>query len=233
MLLGCRTTGGYMTWKDFLNNTDFFASDLSVTAIAMTLLFSFTLGLFIFYIYRVSYKGVMYSKTFNVTLIAMSMITSSIILAITSNIILSLGMVGALSIVRFRTAIKDPIDIAYLFWAIGMGIVSGAGLWKLALISSVVIGIILYVFSKISDVRTPYLLVISYQTEETNDLVFKMIESEAKRYRLKSKVFNGEKYELTVEIRERKKTASIVNKIKGINYVNSVALLGYDGDFAV
>jgi uncharacterized membrane protein YhiD involved in acid resistance len=222
-----------MTWKDFLNNTDFFASDLSVTAIAMTLLFSFTLGLFIFYIYRVSYKGVMYSKTFNVTLIAMSMITSSIILAITSNIILSLGMVGALSIVRFRTAVKDPIDIAYLFWAIGMGIVSGAGLWKLALISSVVIGIILFVFSKISDVKTPYLLVISYQTEETNDLVFKLIESEAKRYRLKSKVFNGTSYELTVEIRERKKTAGIVNKIKGINYVNSVALLGYDGDFAV
>ncbi len=222
-----------MTWKDFLNNTDFFVSDLSVTAIAMTLLISFALGLFIFYIYRVSYKGVMYSKTFNVTLIAMSMITSSIILAITSNIILSLGMVGALSIVRFRTAVKDPIDIAYLFWAVGMGIVSGAGLWKLALISSAVIGIILYVFSKISDVRTPYLLVVSYQTEETNDLVFKVIESEAKRFRLKSKVFNGTSYELTVEIRERNKTASLVNKIKRINFANSVALLGYDGDFAV
>jgi uncharacterized membrane protein YhiD involved in acid resistance len=222
-----------MTWEDFLKNTDFFAADLSVTSIAMTLLFSFALGLFIFFIYRISYKGVMYSKTFNVTLIAMSMITSSIIMAITTNIILSLGMVGALSIVRFRTAIKDPIDVAYLFWAIGVGIVSGAGLWKLALISSVVIGIILYVFSKISDVKTPYLLVVSYQTEETNDLVFQLIESEAKRYRLKSKVFTGKNYELTVEIRDRKKTASIVNKIGGINDVHSVALLGYDGDFAV
>jgi uncharacterized membrane protein YhiD involved in acid resistance len=175
----------------------------------------------------------MYSKTFNVTLIAISMITSSIILAITSNIILSLGMVGALSIVRFRTAIKDPIDVAYLFWAISMGIVSGSGLWMLGLMSSVVIGIILFVFSKISDVKTPYLLVISYQTEETNDLIFKLIESKVKRYRLKSKVFNGENYELTVEIRERKKTASIVNEIGGINNINSVALLGYDGDFAV
>jgi len=222
-----------MTWDDFIQNTDFFTADFSVMSIAYTLLFSFALGLFIFFIYRVSYKGVMYSKTFNVTLIAMSMITSSIILAITSNIILSLGMVGALSIVRFRTAIKDPIDVAYLFWAVGMGIISGAGLWMLALMSSVVIGIILFVFSKISDVKTPYLLVISYQTEETNDLVFKLIESEAKRYRLKSKVFNGENYELTVEIRERKKTASLVNKIGGINNVNSVALLGYDGDFAV
>ena len=222
-----------MTWQDFLQNTDLFSTDLSVTSIALTLLFSFALGLFIFFIYRVSYKGVMYSKTFNATLIAMSMITSSIIMAITSNIILSLGMVGALSIVRFRAAVKDPIDVAYLFWAVGMGIVAGAGLWMLALISSVVIGIVLFVFSKISDVKTPYLLVISYQTEETNDLVFKLIESEAKIYRLKSKVFNGENYELTVEIRERKKTASLVNKIGGINNVNSVALLGYDGDFAV
>lgn len=222
-----------MTWQDFLQNTDFFSTDLSVTAIAYTLLFSFALGLFIFFIYRVSYKGVMYSKAFNVTLIAISMITSSIILAITSNIILSLGMVGALSIVRFRTAIKDPIDVAYLFWAIGIGIVSGAGLWKLALMSSVTIGIILFVFSKISDVKTPYLLVVSYQTEETNDLVFTLIESEAKRYRLKSKVLNGKNFELTVEIRERNKTASLVNKIGGISNVNSVALLGYDGDFAV
>ena len=222
-----------MTWNDFLQNTDFFTTDLSVTLIAYTLLFSFALGLFIFLIYRVSYQGVMYSKTFNVTLIAMSMITSSIILAISSNIILSLGMVGALSIIRFRTAIKDPIDVAYLFWAVGMGIVSGAGLWMLALMSSVIIGIILLVLSKISDLNTPYLCVISYQTEETNDLVFKLIKSEAKRYRLKSKVFNGENYELTVEIRKRKKTANLLNKIGGINNVNSVALLGYDGDFAV
>ena len=175
----------------------------------------------------------MYSKSFNVTLIAMSMITSSIILAITVNIILSLGMVGALSIVRFRTPIKDPIDIAYLFWAICVGIVSGAGLWMLALISSVVIGIILFVFSKISDVKTPYLLVIAYQTEEANDLVFSYIELEASNYRLKSKVYNGSNYELTVEIRERNKTASLVNKIKEIPNVNSVALIGYDGDFAI
>jgi uncharacterized membrane protein YhiD involved in acid resistance len=222
-----------MTWNDFFQNTDFFTADLSVTAIASTLLFSFVLGLFIFFIYRISYQGVMYSKTFNVTLIAISMITTSIIMAISSNIILSLGMVGALSIVRFRTAIKDPIDVAYLFWAVGTGITSGAGLWMLALMSAIVTGIILFVLSKISDVSTPYLCVISYQTEDTNDLIFELIEKEAKRYRLKSKVFDGEKYELTVEIRSRKKTASLVNKIGGINHVNSVALLGYDGDFAV
>jgi uncharacterized membrane protein YhiD involved in acid resistance len=222
-----------MTWNDFLQNTDFFTTDLSVTAIVYSLLFSLALGLFIFFIYRISYKGVMYSKTFNVTLIAISMITSSIILAITSNIILSLGMVGALSIIRFRAAIKDPIDVAYLYWAVGVGITSGAGLWMLALMSSVVIGIILFVFSNISDLKTPCLCVVSYQTEETDDLVFRLIEREAKRYRLKSKVFNGESYELTVEIRKRKRAANLVNKIGGINDVDSVALLGYDGDFAV
>lgn len=222
-----------MTWNDFIQNTDLFTTDLSVTAIAYSLLFSFALGLFIFFIYRISYKGVMYSKTFNVTLIAISMITSSIILAITSNIILSLGMVGALSIIRFRAAIKDPIDVAYLYWAVGIGITSGAGLWMLSLMSSVVIGIILFVFSHISDLKTPCLCVVSYQTDETDDLVFNLIEREAKRYRLKSKVFNGEHYELTVEIRKRKKAANLVNKIRGINDVDSVALLGYDGDFAV
>ncbi|RQV97880.1 DUF4956 domain-containing protein [bacterium] len=222
-----------MTWDQIIENLDFSMSDLSVSSIAFTLLLSFALGLFIFFIYRASYKGVMYSKTFNVTLITMSMITSSIILAITSNIILSLGMVGALSIIRFRTPIKDPIDIAFLFWAVGTGIVCGAGLWMLALISSVVIGIILFVFSKISDVKKPYLLVISYQTEETDDLVFQMIDSEIKRYQLKSKVFTNDNYELTVEIRERLETASLVNKIGGVSNVNSVALLGYDGDFAV
>lgn len=222
-----------MTWNDFIQNTDLFTTDLSVTAIAYSLLFSFALGLFIFFIYRISYKGVMYSKTFNVTLIAISMITSSIILAITSNIILSLGMVGALSIIRFRAAIKDPIDVAYLYWAVGIGITSGAGLWMLSLMSSVVIGIILFVFSHISDLKTPCLCVVSYQTDETDELVFNLIEREAKRYRLKSKVFNGEHYELTVEIRKRKKAANLVNKIRGINDVDSVALLGYDGDFAV
>jgi uncharacterized membrane protein YhiD involved in acid resistance len=222
-----------MSWDEIIQNLDFSTTDLSVTVIAFTLLISFLLGLFIFIIYRTSFKGVMYSKTFNVTLIAMSMITASIILAVTSNIILSLGMVGALSIIRFRAPIKDPIDIAYLFWAVGVGIVCGAGLWLLAVVSSVVIGIILFVFSKVSDVKTPYLLVVSYQSEETNDMVFKIIEAEVKTYHLKSKVFNGEYYELTVEIRERKRTASLVNKIGGINNVNSVALLGYDGGFAV
>jgi uncharacterized membrane protein YhiD involved in acid resistance len=222
-----------MTWDQILENLDFSTTELSVVSIASTLLLAFALGLFMFFVYRASYKGVMYSKTFNVTLIAMSMITASVILAVTSNIILSLGMVGALSIVRFRAPIKDPIDIAYLFWAVGTGIVCGAGLWMLAVISCVVIGIILFVFSRVSDVKTPHLLVVSYQTEETNDQVFKLIESEVNRYHLKSKVFNGENYELTVEIREQKKTASLVNKIGGIGNVNSVALLGYDGDFAV
>ena len=222
-----------MTWNDFLQNTDFFTADLSVAEIAYTLLFSFALGLLIFFIYRVSYKGVMYSKTFNVTLIAIAMITSSIILAISSNIILSLGMVGALSIIRFRTAIKDPIDVAYLFWAVGVGITSGAGLWMLTLMSSIIIGIILFVFSNISDLQSPYLCVISYQTEDTNDMVLELIEKEAQRYRLKSKVFDGENYELTIEIRSGKKSDNLVNKIGVIPHVKSVALLGYDGDFAV
>lgn len=222
-----------MTWADFLNNANIVSAELSVTSITVTMLLSFALGLFIFMVYRFSYKGVMYSKSFNLTLIANAMITSVIILAISSNIILSLGMVGALSIVRFRSAIKDPIDVAYLFWAIGMGIVSGAGLWMLAVVSSVLIGAIMFLFSNVSDVKTPYLLVVSFRSEETNSLVLELIENEAINYRLKSKVFNGGNYDVTFEIKEGKESAYLVDKIGNIKNVTSVALLSYDGDFAV
>lgn len=222
-----------MTWQDFLQNTDLFSTELTVLSIVSTMLFSFLLGLFIFIVYRFSYKGVMYSKTFNVSLIALSMITSAIILAITSNIILSLGMVGALSIVRFRTAIKDPMDVVYLFWAIAVGIISGAGLWFLALISSGIIGILLFVFSKISDIKTPYLLVINYEGEKADEEIFLRLDNEFRSYQMKSKVFDGTHYELTIELRANKKTTNLVNEFGKIENITNVALLSYDGEFAV
>ncbi len=138
--------------KDFLESA---AGNLTAADIALTMLFSLLLGLFIFFVYRKTFQGVMYSKTFNVSLIALSMVSSTVILAVTSNVVLSLGMVGALSIVRFRTAIKDPIDIVYMFWAVGVGIIVGAGIYLLAFISSAVIGLVLYILSRASFRRSP------------------------------------------------------------------------------
>ena len=130
--------------SDFLNSTNLNTFSLSDTLIALGI--SFILGLFIYFVYKKTYKGVMYSAAFGVSLLAMSMITTLVILAVTANIVLSLGMVGALSIVRFRTAIKEPMDIAFLFWAIAAGIVLGAGLIPLAIIGSVIIGVVILIF---------------------------------------------------------------------------------------
>ena len=122
-------------------------SSISVFDMILTILLSFGVGLFIFLVYKKTYRGVMYSAGFGTTLIALTMITATVILAVTSNVVLSLGMVGALSIVRFRTAIKEPVEIVFLFWALASGIVVGAGMIPLAIIGSVIIGLALLFFA--------------------------------------------------------------------------------------
>ena len=155
-------TGDDMTFQDifkssFLENAD----AISVLDMAMTMVLAFLVGLFIFFIYKRTYSGVMYSASFGVTLIALTLITALLIMAVTSNIILSLGMVGALSIVRFRTAIKDPVDIAFLFWSIAAGIVLAAGFLPLAVFGSLFIGLILLIFSSQRGEGRPYILIVT------------------------------------------------------------------------
>ena len=151
-----------MTFKDifkssFLENV----TAVSVPDMMLTIVLAFCIGLFIFYVYKKTYQGVMYSSSFGVTLLALTMITSQVILAVTSNVVLSLGMVGALSIVRFRTAIKEPLDIAFLFWSIAAGIILAAGMVPLAVIGSVIIGVILLVFVNKKPHKNPFILVLS------------------------------------------------------------------------
>ena len=153
-----------VNWSDVIN-TDIlsnFNNDISLLEIGVTLLISFLLGLFIYTLYRRIFSGVLYSKSFNISLVGLAMITSLIIMAISSNLVLSLGMVGALSIVRFRTPIKDPTDLIFLFWALATGIITGAGLYSLAILGSVVIGLVLFIFMKKSSFETPYLFVVNF-----------------------------------------------------------------------
>ena len=180
-----------MTFNDFIQGTDLAGSSISALGMGATLLLSFALGLFIFWIYKRTYQGVMYSKTFNISLVALTMITASIIMAVTSNIILSLGMVGALSIVRFRTAIKDPIDVIYMFWAISAGIITGAGLYMLAIVSSLILGIVMYAFSKMTLKNEPYLLIVNYSNGDVEDELFKVINEKVGTYKIKSKTKTG------------------------------------------
>lgn len=213
--------------SSFLENiSSFSALDM---AIAMGL--ALTVGLFIFLVYRKTYTGVMYSAGFGVSLIAMTLITTLVILAVTSNIILSLGMVGALSIVRFRTAVKEPLDIAYLFWAIAAGIVIGAGLLPLGVLGSLFIGLVLVVLINHKSVDSPYLLIVSSEIEEAEEAVLRQLGQSVKRYSVKSKTISPAGMEFTLELRLKGDSTRFVGAVQSIPGVRSAALVSYNGDY--
>jgi len=213
--------------SSFLENiTSFSALDM---AIAMGL--SLAVGVFIFLVYKKTYTGVMYSAGFGVSLLGLTLVTTLIILAVTSNIILSLGMVGALSIVRFRTAIKEPLDIVFLFWAIASGIVLGAGLLPLAVLGSLFIGIILVVFVNHKSVDSPFILIVSSDSDLAEDEILNFVKQSVKHYSTKSKTVSSSGMEFTLEVRLKENSTKFIGGIKDIAGVNSVALVSYNGDY--
>jgi len=214
--------------KSVLSN---FASDISITNTLITMSMAFLIGFFIFLLYKQIFSGVLYSKSFNVTLIGITMVTAMIIIAINSNLILSLGMVGALSIVRFRTPIKDPTDLIFIFWGAAAGIVVGAGFYSLAVIASVMIGIVMFIFIKKSSFETPYLLVVNCDGDDSEQHVLSLIKSHTKRNNLKQKNVSKDNIELTLEVRVKEKESSFVNQISAIVGVRNAVLISYSGDF--
>lgn len=221
-----------MTFSDvfkssFLENINSF----SAVDVLLALGLAFVLGLFIFLVYKKTYTGVMYSDSFGVSLIAMSMITSLVIIAVTSNVVLSLGMVGALSIVRFRTAIKEPMDIAFLFWAIAVGIVLGAGFLALAVIGSVLIGVILVLFSTRKIGQTPYILVVNCDGASIEEALDSILTASTKKCLLKSKGVTRDSMELTYEIRLKDNTGEFINQICEIPGVSNAVLVTYNGEY--
>ena len=213
--------------SSFLENiTSFSALDM---AIAMVL--ALILGTFIFLVYKKTYTGVMYSAGFGVSLLGLTLVTTLIILAVTSNIILSLGMVGALSIVRFRTAIKEPLDIVFLFWAIAAGIVLGAGLLPLAVLGSLFIGLTLVIFVNKKSLDSPYILIVSTDGERQEDDILLLVRQSTKRFSVKSKTISDSGMEFTLEVRLREESTKFVGKIKAVSGVRSAALVSYNGDY--
>ena len=213
--------------SSFLENI----STFSVLDVLITLGLAFVLGLFIYIVYKKTYAGVMYSDAFGVSLIAMTMITSLVIVAVTSNVVLSLGMVGALSIVRFRTAIKEPMDIAFLFWSIGVGIVLGAGLLPLAIIGSAIIGVMIVIFSTRKVGLTPYILVVNCNDVEAQKATDELVLKAAKKSILKSKAVSKCGIELTYEIRLKGDDSEVVNEISALDGVENVVLVTYNGEY--
>jgi uncharacterized membrane protein YhiD involved in acid resistance len=207
-------------------------SSFSIVDALIGLLVAFAVGLFIYYVYKKTFTGVIYSHTFNISLIIMSMATALIIIGISSNVLLSLGMVGALSIVRFRTPIKDPMDIVYIFWAIVAGILCGAGFIPLVIIGSLLIGVVLIVFTDRIKVENPYLLVIRYNEISIENSLEHVISGHAKKHSLKSKsVMPGNDFEVTYEIRVKENDMSFINNISSLEGVKSAIMLSYDGNF--
>lgn len=227
------TTNQSNTFGDIIKNSfaENFSSDISVSKILITLAISFLIGLFIFILYKRVFSGVLYSKSFNVSLIGMTMVTAMIIIAVNSNLVLSLGMVGALSIVRFRTPIKDPTDLIFLFWSAAAGIVTGAGFFALAAIGSVIVGLVMFLFIKNASSETPYLLVVNCENDESEGLVHSHMSGLVKRYNVKQKTVSPGNIEMTLEIRLREREGQIINEISQLGGVKNAVLISYNGDY--
>ena len=206
-------------------------SAISIFDMALALLLAFGVGMFIFFIYKKTYAGVMYSSSFGVTLVALSMITTLVILAVTSNIVLSLGMVGALSIVRFRTAIKEPLDIAFLFWSIAVGIVLAAGMIPLAVFGSLLIGVIILLFANHKDMSNPFIVVLDCDGHESEEKAIAYLKSHTKRCSVKSKTARKGSVELNLEIRLNDTNTDFINELAETEGIQSAVLVSYNGDY--
>ena len=221
-----------MTFNDifkssFLENI----ASISILDLLLTIVLSFGIGVFIFLIYKKTYRGVMYSASFGTTLIGLTMVTAIVLLAITSNVVLSLGMVGALSIVRFRTAIKDPLDIVFLFWSIGAGIILAAGMIPLAVIGSIFIGLILLVFVNRKSHTHPYMIVLHCENHDAEIHAKELVEKNVIRSTLKSKSAASGGIELNIEVRLKDDDTDFIHTISEISGITSAVIVSYNGDY--
>lgn len=211
--------------KSFLNDA---SMDLNFYNVIMALLAAYICSMIIYFVYKYFYKGVLYSHSFNILLVLVSMITAFIVLTISSNIVLSLGMVGALSIVRFRTAVKDPMDVGFLFFAISIGITCGANLYLMSFVCTVVISLVYIFLVKFKTQSNVYLLIIKYNEKAGEDVI--NILSDIK-YTLKNKTIYKDNIELTLEMKLKSDNTDFVAELSKVEGVHSAALVNYTGDF--
>lgn len=213
--------------SSFLENVTEFSLLDTCIGLAVALL----VGLFIFMIYKKTLTGVLYSDGFALTLVGLSLVTTLVIMAVTSNVVLSLGMVGALSIVRFRTAIKEPVEIIFLFWSLAVGIVIGAGMIPLAIIGSAIIGVILLLFANRKIRKQPYILVVSCKDEAAEQRITEILAKAVEYYTVKSKTVNAAGIEFTAELRTKDAETAFVNRITELEGVGNAALVSYNGEY--
>ena len=213
--------------SSFLENV----SEFSILDTVIGLAVALVIGLFIFIIYKKTLTGVLYSSGFALTLVGLSLVTTLVIMAVTSNVVLSLGMVGALSIVRFRAAIKEPVEIVFLFWSLAVGIVIGAGMIPLAVIGSAIIGVILLLFANRKIHNDPYILVTNCTDENAENAVMDILGKEAEHCVVKAKTVTTSGIELTAELRTKTASTAFVNAIAQLPGVETATLVSYNGEY--
>ncbi len=217
--------------KSFLEGVNIV--DFSITSVAVTIAVTAVLGIYIYLVYRLVSRKAFYSKSFNISLVALAMITAAIILAIQSSVVISLGMVGALSIVRFRTAVKDPMDLVFLFWAISVGIICGAGLYGMAFMLSLCVTIVVLLLDFFPTVSAPLLLVLNAQGEDAEEEVMEIVSRYARYFHIKSRNLTKDGMDMVVELRVKKDEADMVREINKLSGVDSVSLLSHDGETSI
>lgn len=211
------------------NIGELFSSTLNPLQVVLTLVLALAIGAFLYFIYKKTFAGVVYSRSFNISLILLTMVSALVIMLISSNLTLSLGMVGALSIVRFRTAIKDPIDTVFMFWAVGEGLALGAGFADVGLIGALVIGVVMVIITSIKGANTlPYLLILHYDDRASGQI--KALVKQLPKAHVKSKTVQRDSIELTVELRVRESETDFVDKFLRVQGVFDATLVAHQGD---
>ncbi len=221
-----------MSTKDILKKSfleSITAADITLPEISLVLAVTTVIALYIFFVYRILTRKTFYNKSFNVALAALALITAGIILTIQSSIVVSLGMVGALSIVRFRTAIKDPMDLVFLFWSISIGIICGARLYAIAALLSICVTIILLVLDRIPVAKAPKILVVNAESLDAEDAVLEVVEQFSSYYKVKSRSLSTDRLDMAVEVRV-KEEKELISGIGALESVYSVSLLAHDGE---
>lgn len=225
-----------MSVKDFIKKSilenEVFQQNFTwdnLTSILVALAAALIMGLFISFIYSKFFRGVVFSRTFSITLVGMSVLTCMVTIAISTNIVISLGMVGALSIVRYRTAVKEPMDLLYLFWAITTGITVGAGMYVLSIVAAIIMVITLMIFSRRAVSGQVYIMVVHYTGDYAGDMVRRAMGSA--KFRIKSKTIRKDMAELAVEVYTKGDNTAFVEKVRAIDNVQDVTLIQYDGEY--
>lgn len=221
-----------MSTKDILKKSflqSITSADITPQEIFLVLAIATVLSLYIYFIYKVLTRKTFYNKTFNISLAALALITAGIILTIQSSIVVSLGMVGALSIVRFRTAIKDPMDLVFLFWSISVGIICGARLYVIAVILCVFVTVVLFALDKVPTAKAPKILVVNASDVDAEDAILEVVDGLCSYYKVKSRSLSADQLDMVVELRV-KEEKELVNGIHALEAVQNVSLLAHDGE---